>query len=34
MTSTANQSPSIFYMSLTARAANRAVEELKKGSLV
>ncbi len=33
MTSTANQSPSIFYMSLTARAANHAVEELKKGNL-
>lgn len=33
MTSTANQSPSIFYMALTARAANHAVEELKKGSL-
>ncbi|HEU4574426.1 MAG TPA: GMC family oxidoreductase [Chitinophagaceae bacterium] len=33
MTSTANQSPSIFYMTLTARAANHAVEELKKGNL-
>jgi len=33
MTSTANQSPSIFYMALTARAANHAVEELKKGNL-
>ncbi|MFI5157097.1 MAG: GMC oxidoreductase, partial [Chitinophagales bacterium] len=33
MTSTANQSPSILYMALTARAANHAVEELKKGNL-
>jgi len=33
MTSTGNQSPSILYMTLTARAANHAVEELKKGSL-
>jgi choline dehydrogenase-like flavoprotein len=33
MTSTANQSPSIFYMALTARAANHAVEELKKNNL-
>lgn len=33
MTSTANQSPSIFYMTLTARAANYAVEALKKGEL-
>ena len=33
MTSTGNQSPSILYMTLTARAVNRAVEELKKGSL-
>lgn len=33
MTSTANQSPSILYMALTARAANYAVEELKKGNL-
>ncbi|MBS1936120.1 MAG: GMC family oxidoreductase, partial [Bacteroidetes bacterium] len=31
MTSTANQSPSILYMALTARAANYAVDELKKG---
>ncbi|MEK7198661.1 MAG: GMC family oxidoreductase, partial [Bacteroidota bacterium] len=30
MTSTGNQSPSILYMALTARAANYAVEELKK----
>jgi choline dehydrogenase-like flavoprotein len=33
MTSTANQSPSIFYMALTARAANYAVNELKKGNI-
>jgi len=33
MTSTGNQSPSILYMTLTARAANYAVEELKKGNL-
>lgn len=33
MTSTANQSPSILYMALTARAANHAVEELNKGNL-
>ena len=33
MTSTGNQSPSILYMALTARAANHAVEEMKKGRL-
>lgn len=33
MTSTANQSPSILYMALTARAANYAVEALKNGDL-
>jgi len=33
MASTGNQSPSILYMSLTARAANHAVEEMKKGNL-
>lgn len=33
MTSTGNQSPSILYMTLTARAANHAVEELKKMNL-
>jgi choline dehydrogenase-like flavoprotein len=33
MTSTANQSPSILYMALTARAANHAFEEMKKGNL-
>ena len=30
MTSSANQNPSLTYMALTARAANHAVEELKK----
>ncbi len=33
MTSSANQNPSITYMALTARAADYAVEELKKGNL-
>jgi len=33
MTSTANQSPSILYMALTARAASHAVELLKRGEL-
>lgn len=33
MTSTGNQSPSILYMALTARAANYAVDELKKGNI-
>jgi choline dehydrogenase-like flavoprotein len=33
MASTGNQSPSILYMALTARAANYAVDELKKGNL-
>jgi choline dehydrogenase-like flavoprotein len=33
MTSTGNQSPSILYMALTARAANFAVGEMKKGDL-
>ena len=33
MTSTGNQSPSILYMALTARATNHAVEELKKGNI-
>lgn len=33
MTSTANQSPSILYMALTARAADYAVKEMKKGNL-
>jgi choline dehydrogenase-like flavoprotein len=33
MTSTGNQSPSILYMALTARAANYAAGEIKKGTL-
>jgi choline dehydrogenase-like flavoprotein len=33
MTSTGNQSPSILYMAFTARAANHAVEELKKNNI-
>ncbi|NEU07024.1 GMC family oxidoreductase [Flavihumibacter sp. R14] len=33
MTSTGNQSPSILYMALTARAAKHAVDELKAGNL-
>lgn len=33
MTSTGNQSPSILYMALTARAVNYAVEQLKKKEL-
>lgn len=33
MTSTGNQSPSILYMALTARAAHHAADELKKGNL-
>lgn len=33
MTSTGNQSPSILYMAFTARAADHAVEELKKGNI-
>lgn len=33
MTSTGNQSPSILYMALTARAATQAVQEMKKGNL-
>ena len=33
MTSSACQNPSLTYMALTARAANQAVEELKKGNL-
>ena len=33
MTSTGNQSPSILYMALTARAANHAVDELKRRKL-
>jgi choline dehydrogenase-like flavoprotein len=33
MTSTGNQSPSILYMTLTARATNYAIEEMKKQNL-
>jgi choline dehydrogenase-like flavoprotein len=33
MASTGNQSPSILYMALTARAATFAVGEMKKGNL-
>jgi choline dehydrogenase-like flavoprotein len=33
MTSTGNQNPSLTYMALTARAANIAVEQLKKGEI-
>jgi len=33
MTSAACQNPSLTYMALTARAANYAVEALKKGNL-
>jgi choline dehydrogenase-like flavoprotein len=33
MASTGNQSPSLLYMAMTARAAAHAVEELKKGNL-
>jgi choline dehydrogenase-like flavoprotein len=33
MTSSANQNPSLTYMAFSARAANHAAEELKKGNL-
>jgi choline dehydrogenase-like flavoprotein len=33
MTSTGNQSPSILYMTLTARAVDHAFKELKAGAL-
>jgi choline dehydrogenase-like flavoprotein len=33
MTSTGNQSPSILYMALTARAANHAADEMSKRNL-
>lgn len=33
MNSTGNQSPSILYMALTARATNYAIDEMKKGNL-
>jgi hypothetical protein len=33
MTSTGTQNPTLTYMAITARAANHAVEELKKKNL-
>jgi len=33
MTSTSTQNPSLTFMALTARAANHALEELKKGNI-
>ena len=33
MTSTSTQNPSLTFMAITARAANHAVEELKKGNI-
>ena len=33
MTSTGNQNPSLTFMAITARAANHAIEEMKKGTL-
>jgi choline dehydrogenase-like flavoprotein len=33
MTSAGNQNPSLTFMAITARAANYAIEELKKGNL-
>jgi choline dehydrogenase-like flavoprotein len=33
MTSTGNQSPSLLYMALTARAVDHAVGQLKKGEI-
>ena len=33
MTSTGNQNPSLTFMALTARAANHAIEEMKKQNL-
>jgi len=33
MTSVGNQNPSLTFMAITARAANHAVDELKKGNL-
>jgi hypothetical protein len=33
MVSSACQNPSLTYMAMTARAANHAVEELKKGNI-
>jgi hypothetical protein len=33
MTSTSTQNPSLTYMAMTARAADYAVKEMKKGNL-
>jgi choline dehydrogenase-like flavoprotein len=33
MTSTSTQNPSLTYMAITARSANHAIEELKKGNI-
>jgi len=33
MTSTGTQNPTLTYMAITARAANHAVEELRRGEL-
>lgn len=33
MASTGNQNPSLTFMALTARAANHAIEEMKKQNL-
>jgi choline dehydrogenase-like flavoprotein len=33
MTSTSTQNPSLTYMAMTARAANYAIDEMKKGNL-
>jgi hypothetical protein len=33
MTSTGHNSPSLTFMTIAARAANHAVEELKKGNI-
>ena len=33
MTSTSTQNPSLTYMAITARAADHAIEELKKGNV-
>ena len=33
MTSTSTQNPSLTYMAMTARAANHAIKELKKGNI-
>jgi hypothetical protein len=33
MTSTGSQNPTLTFMALTARAANHAVDEMKKGNI-